>query len=153
MYFSEYNLKNYLISLIFQKILAETTNLNLNYFTQGEIYDYFTIKSNDIDNIINNANYLRDTIKDILNKKKDLYLNDIDAVGNRFYYLVVNQVYTIFSKSEDMKGSAISVSNSNFYKGESFGELFKYKEMEYEEFIDEIETFFCETNYVDFKPI
>ena len=153
MYFSEYTLKNYLISLIFQKILAETTNLNLNYFTQGEIYDYFTIKSNDIDNIINNANYLRDTIKDILNKKKDLYLNDIDAVGNRFYYLVVNQVYTIFSKSEDMKGSAISVSNSNFYKGESFGELFKYKEMEYEEFIDEIETFFCETNYVDFKPI
>ena len=52
-----------------------------------------------------------------------------------------------------MKGSAISVSDSNFFKGGSFGELFKYKEMEYEEFIDEIEKFFYETNYVDFKPI
>ena len=160
MYFSEYNLKNYLISSIFQKVIDESKSVNylkLSHFTQGEIYYYFTIKSNEnnnipIDKIINNGTYLKDAIIKILGDNRETYESDIDTIGNRFYYLVLNKIYSIYSRSEDLRGRAIEVGNSNFYKGEPFGVLIENKEMDYDDFIQIIIKFFKKINYfVDYK--
>ena len=153
MRFSEYKIENRIMSEVFERIFNNNENNNNNnyyiktkIFCQNQIYAQFTLSKN-----LNKKDFI-ENITDIINNNKGKYKENVDVIGDRFYYILSSLIQKFKSRREDMKSSAISSLDSNFYyKGENFDKLNDIKQMEYDEFLEKIEDYFENIKYVNFN--
>ena len=140
-HWSSYNLKELIISNVLDIIInndyndknnnGNSTNsilIKSKAFSQGQIYIQINSynKSNDYTNIIS----------DILVKNKNIYNDMIDSIGSRLYYLLKSLSINQKAKREDLKSSAITISDLLTHKEEkkkfNYGELDECKNYDYD---------------------
>ena len=151
MRFSEYTIENRIMSKLFSLIFNNNDNYKNNnfiigssIFSQNQIYAQFTLSKN------LSKEEFKDNIKGIIINNANIYTEAVDVIGDRFYYILSSQIQNFKSRREDMRNSAISSLDSNFYDGEKFIKLNDIKQMKYDEFCDKIKEYFKEIKYVNF---
>ena len=151
MRFSEYSIENRIMSKLFSLIFNNNDNYKNNnfiigssIFSQNQIYAQFTLSKN------LSKEEFKDNIKGIIINNANIYTEAVDVIGDRFYYILSSQIQNFKSRREDMRNSAISSLDSNFYDGEKFIKLNDIKQMKYDEFCDKIKEYFKEIKYVNF---
>jgi hypothetical protein len=144
--FSNYTVSNSIYAEVYNLILKSDKSQKIQgkIFTQQQIFAQFTLNDEetrkDFQSIINNM---------LNDKKKDYDEVYIDVIGSRLYYIFKNVIEN-WNPRKNMKSCAISSMDSNFYEGENFEELYRIKEMKYEEFSDIIKKKMNNAKYVDF---
>ena len=91
------------------------------------------------------------TIKNFY-ENKDYFSKKVDAVGDKFYYLISDLIDRACIKPKDMKNSAIRFLFSNLYEKDDFTDLYvkknDLKNMEYEDLIKEFKEQYY-NNHID----
>lgn len=118
-HWSSFNIKDLIISNVLDVIInSDYNNKTNNYnntnlplikskvFSQGEIYIQF-----DAYNKLINYNDIIGNIKNILDNYEKMYTNMVDSIGNRLYYLLKSLSINQLAKREDLKNSAITMSD------------------------------------------
>ena len=156
LHWSSYNLRELIISKVLDVIINNDyinktnsqnyTNLILiksNVFSQGEIYVQF----DEYNKSINYSN----TINNILENYKETYINMVDSIGNRLYYLLKSLAISQLAKREDLKNSAITLNDIMINKKIDYNDLNNCKDYDYiNDIINTTKNFLNHNFYVNF---
>ena len=121
---------------------TNSTLIKSKVFSQGEIYIQF--------NLYNKSINYTNIIKDILSNNKPIYNDMIDSIGNRLYYLLKSLTINQYAKREDLKSSAITISDIMTHDIIDTRELDNCKNKNYDEINNTTITNLEKYNYVQF---
>lgn len=156
-HWSPYNLKDLIISNVLDVIINSdynnksnsnnnnNTNLTLiksKVFSQGEIYIQINSYNKSID--------YNENIKNILDHYENIYINMVDSIGNRLYYLLKSLAINQYAKREDLKSSAITMSDITTHAKIDYSELNNCKNYNYNEIKNITGAHIKDNKYVNF---
>ena len=156
-HWSTYNLKDLIISNVLDVIINSdynnksnsnnnnNTNLTLiksKVFSQGEIYIQINSYNKSID--------YNENIKNILDHYENIYINMVDSIGNRLYYLLKSLAINQYAKREDLKSSAITMSDITTHAKIDYSELNNCKNYNYNEIKNITGAHIKDNKYVNF---
>ena len=141
----KYDPFNSTYSDIFSLILKndEEKEIKGNIIKQQQIFAQFTLNNetkNNFGTIINNI------------LENDIYIESIDVIGDRFYYILHSVIENLILERNNMKESAILSLDSIFYESQEFDESYEKEmsSMDYSKFKNIIKKYIGEAKYVDF---
>ena len=157
LFYEKYSLNNYIkISLLSKMLSGEKLSLNgytieTKEFLHNAAYLRFTLKKNNNESL-DKLETLLTTLKDVILIQKDKYSEELDVIGNRFYYLKKNLENYLTVKRDNMVKRAYYFLNSLVYSNDvgtkSIHELIS--DIELNNIIDSLERLINETFYIDY---
>ena len=132
LHWSTYNLGQMIFSNALKLVINndKINNLKSNVFSQSETYIQFNLDSEELKD---DDNFTK-KINELLDGNKKIFKKEVDSVGDRLYYLYRSLIIYQYARREDMKSSAITLSDTNIHKDVNYTELDEYKYLEYDKF-------------------
>ena len=151
-FFTEFNLKDSCLSQMLKDILNEEKNMrqndiSVNLLNQKYIYIRFTFYNKTIEN-----NDFRNDLITWLGSYEEME-NQIDVIGDRFYYLLKGYKTETTLKHYNIYDSAFSSIYGKLYNTVRNNNDLKFEMKTYRDFIEYIKGFFNKNkNYVEIEP-
>ena len=145
MSFSDFNYENRIISEMFKQLSPEYGRTFVDTINQNKIYLRFTYfkGSNTSDNkTVQIINQILEKIK--LDEGK--YTEDIDVIGDRYYYMIKNMENEFSRNPNNMKDFSILYSYDQLYDM-SDSKHYNIDKDDYQSFVESINQIFTENKY------
>ena len=132
-YWSNYSISNMIKSKLFWNLVddynkKDTSIPRISFIEYNSIFMQIRYMNlGDTKNFLKNISQIKSEIKGKIQKKYEekmsFYKEDIDVVGDRFYYLKKNLIEEQYSRRAKMEKSATATYNSDFYVADDLSEL------------------------------